>query len=96
VKTLKDPPQELNKIVDDIKKEEKEVTQKCKSQELSLTKAKEIFELSLLAFLTLWIKITTSYKLGKFCFVTGSRIFSEKKITLTRFFISQEEMLKLS
>jgi hypothetical protein len=45
VKTLKDPPQELDKIVDDIKKEEKEVTQLCKSQELSLTKAKEISEL---------------------------------------------------
>jgi hypothetical protein len=43
VKTLKDPPQELDKIVDDIKKEEKEVTQLCKSQELSLTKAEEIF-----------------------------------------------------
>jgi hypothetical protein len=47
-KTLKDPPQELDKIVDKLRKEEKEVTQLCKSQELSLlTKAKEISKLYL-------------------------------------------------
>jgi hypothetical protein len=45
VKTLKDPPQELDKFVEEIKKDEKQVTQLCDSQELSLTKAKEISEL---------------------------------------------------
>jgi hypothetical protein len=45
VKTLKDPPQELEKFVKKIKKDEKQVTQLCDSQELSLTKAKEICEL---------------------------------------------------
>jgi hypothetical protein len=42
---LKDPPQELEKFVEDIKKNEKQVTQLCDSQELSLSKAKEISEL---------------------------------------------------
>ncbi len=45
VKTLKDAPQELDKFVKEIKKDEKQVTQLCDSQELSLTKAKEISEL---------------------------------------------------
>jgi hypothetical protein len=40
VKTLKDPPQELDKFVEEIKKDEKEVTQLCDSQELSLSKVK--------------------------------------------------------
>jgi len=44
VKTLKDLPQELDKFVEEIKKDEKQVTQLCDSQELSLTKAKEISE----------------------------------------------------
>jgi hypothetical protein len=47
VTTLKDLPQELNKFVEEIKKDEKQVTQLCDSQELSLTKAKEISELYL-------------------------------------------------
>jgi len=47
VKTLKDPPQEFDKFVEDIKKDEKQVTQLCDSQELSLSKAKEISELYL-------------------------------------------------
>jgi len=47
VKTLKDLPQELDKFVEEIKKDEKQVTQLCDSQELSLTKAKEISELYL-------------------------------------------------
>jgi hypothetical protein len=45
VKTLKDPPQELNKFVKEIKKDEKQVTQLCDSQELSLSKAKNNSEL---------------------------------------------------
>jgi hypothetical protein len=45
VKTLKDPPQELEQFVKEIKKDEKQITQLCDSQELSLTKAKEISEL---------------------------------------------------
>jgi hypothetical protein len=40
LKTLKDPPQELEKLVEDIKKGDKEVSQLFDSQELSLTKAK--------------------------------------------------------
>jgi hypothetical protein len=42
VKTLKDPPQELEKFVKEIKKDEKQVTQLCDLQELSLMKAREI------------------------------------------------------
>jgi len=45
VKTLKDPPQEFDKFVKDNKKDEKQVTQLCDSQELSLSKAKETSEL---------------------------------------------------
>ncbi len=42
VKTLKDPPPEFDQFVADIKKDGKQVTQLCDSQELSLSKAKEI------------------------------------------------------
>jgi hypothetical protein len=45
VKTLKDPPQEFNQFVKEIKKDTKQVTELCDSQELSLLKAKEISEL---------------------------------------------------
>jgi hypothetical protein len=45
VKTLKDPPQEFKQFVEEIKKDEKQVTQLCDFQELSLSKAKEISEL---------------------------------------------------
>ena len=45
VKTLKDPLQEFDKFVEDIKKDEKQVTQLCDSQELSLSKAKDTSEL---------------------------------------------------
>jgi hypothetical protein len=45
VKTLKDLPQELDKFVKEIKKDKKQVTQLCYSQELSLSKAKEISKL---------------------------------------------------
>jgi len=45
VKTLKDPPPEFDQFVADIKKDGKQVTQLCDSQELSLSKAKEISEL---------------------------------------------------
>jgi hypothetical protein len=45
VKTLKDPPPEFDQFVEDIKKDGKQVTQLCDSQELSLSKAKEISEL---------------------------------------------------
>jgi hypothetical protein len=45
VKTLKDPPPEFDQFVEDIKKDGKQVTQLCNSQELSLSKAKEISEL---------------------------------------------------
>jgi hypothetical protein len=42
---LKDLPQEFEQFVEEIKKDEKQVTQFCDSQELSLSKAKEISEL---------------------------------------------------
>jgi len=45
MKMLKEPTQELDKIVEEIKKEEKKTTQLCESQEHSLTKVKEISEL---------------------------------------------------
>jgi hypothetical protein len=45
VKTLKDPPQEFEQFVEEIKKDQKHVGQLCDFQELSLSKAKEISEL---------------------------------------------------
>jgi hypothetical protein len=45
VKTFKDPPQEFEQFVEEIKKDQKHVTQLCDFQELSLSKAKEISEL---------------------------------------------------
>ena len=43
----KDLPQEFEQFVEEIKKVEKQVTKLCDSQELSLSKAKEISELYL-------------------------------------------------
>jgi hypothetical protein len=45
VKTLKDLPQEFEQFVEEIKKDEKQVTQLCNFQELSLSKVKEISKL---------------------------------------------------
>jgi hypothetical protein len=45
VKTLKDPPKEFDQFVEDIKKDTKQVTELCDSQEPSLSKAKEISEI---------------------------------------------------
>jgi hypothetical protein len=44
---LKDPPQEFEQFIEEIKKDEKQVTQLCDSQELSFSKSKEISELYL-------------------------------------------------
>jgi hypothetical protein len=45
VKTFKDPPQEFEQFVEEIKKDQEHVSQLCDFQELSLSKAKEISEL---------------------------------------------------